>query len=467
MRGMSAAGLAAAEQKMRSAGVDETAIAVFQHYYRQLEQGATGLIPEADIEPLANPTRLADLPIDEDSARPALDATVVIKLNGGLGTSMGMEQAKTLLPVRGELTFLDILARQVLAARKKHGVTLPVMFMNSFRTRDDSLALLSTYPDLAVDGLPLDFLQSREPKLRVDDLTPAEWPADPSLEWCPPGHGDLYATLWGSGLLDRLGDKGIRYAFVSNGDNLGATADPRVAGWFASSGLPYATEVCVRTPADRKGGHLAIRRADGQLVLRDSAQTPDEDIDAFQDIQRHRYFHANTLWIDLTALRAALSERDGVLGLPLIRNEKNVDPGDKASPTVVQIETAMGAAVEIFPGAVALEVDRSRFLPVKSTNDLLAMRSDAYTLDDDAAIELAAGRDAAPLVDLDPHFYSLVAEFDRRFPDGAPSLVRCRSLKVAGDWTFRGGVACVGDVSIGPEGSPGEVAPESSGAADG
>src|SRR5205085_1349609 len=151
------------------------------------------------------------------------------------------------------------------------------------------------------------------------------------------------------------------------GDNLGATPDPRVAGWFASSGLPYATEVCVRTPADRKGGHLAVRRHDQQLVLRDSAQTAPDDEAAFADINRHRYFHANSLWIDLDVLHGLLSDNDGVLGLPLIRNEKTVDPADKTSPAVVQIETAMGAAVEVFSGAEALEVERSRFLPVKST----------------------------------------------------------------------------------------------------
>jgi UTP--glucose-1-phosphate uridylyltransferase len=459
MRGMSAEGLTAAEAKMRAGDVDATAITVFAHYYHQLEDGATGLIPETDIEPLESPTRLADLDVDEDVAREALDATVVIKLNGGLGTSMGMEKAKSLLPVRGDLTFLDVIARQIMTARKAYDATLPLMFMNSFRTRDDTLALLASYPELPVDGLPLDFPQSREPKLLVDGLTPAEWPADPGLEWCPPGHGDVYATLWGSGLLGRLRDRGMRYAFISNGDNLGATVDPRVVGWFAAAGLPYATEVCVRTDADRKGGHLAVRRRDQQLVLRDSAQTPADDMDAFHDVERHRYFHANNLWIDLEALHTALAERDGVLGLPLIRNEKNVDPNDKSSPRVVQIETAMGAAVEIFAGAVALEVARSRFLPVKSTNDLLATRSDAYVLNDDDHIVLADGRDAAPLVDLDPDHYALISDFDAHFPEGPPSLARCRSLRVRGDWTFPAGVECVGDVVIGPDGSPGDVPP--------
>jgi UTP--glucose-1-phosphate uridylyltransferase len=457
---MSSEGLAAAEEKMRSGDVDESAIAVFAHYYGQLEQGATGLIREDDIAPLESPTRLADLPHDEAAARDALDATVVIKLNGGLGTSMGMDKAKSLLPVRGDLTFLDLIARQILHARKQYSATLPLLFMNSFRTRDDSLAVLSAYSDLKVDGLPLDFLQSREPKLLADDLTPVEWPADPSLEWCPPGHGDVYTTLWSTGLLDRLRDAGVRYAFISNGDNLGATADPRVAGWFAASGLPYATEVCVRTAADRKGGHLAVRRKDDQLILRDTAQTASEDIDAFQDIGRHRYFHANNLWIELEALHSALSAHDGVLGLPLIRNEKNVDPSDESSPRVVQIETAMGTAVEVFADAVALEVDRSRFLPVKSTNDLLAIRSDVYDVGEGSLLSLAGGRDEAPIIDLDSRHYAMIGDFDDRFPDGPPSLVECDSLTVEGDWTFEGGVACKGEVRIGPEGAPGVVTAE-------
>ena len=455
---MSSEGLAAAQTKMRDGGVHDTAIDVFSHYYHQLEEGATGIVPEGDLTPLDDPQRLVDLPYDEESARVALDHTVVIKLNGGLGTSMGMERAKTLLPVRGDLTFLDVIVRQVLHARESNGVRLPLLLMNSFRTRDDSLAALTAYPDLAVAGLPLDFLQNREPKLRSDDLTPVSWEADPGLEWCPPGHGDLYTAMSASGLLDQLIDAGLRYAFVSNGDNLGATADPRVAGWFAASGAPFASEVCRRTSADRKGGHLAVRTRDGQLVLRDSAQTAPEDADAFADITRHRYFNTNNLWLDLRALADTLAANGGVLGLPLIRNEKTVDPGDASSPRVIQVETAMGAAVEVFAGAQPLEVERARFLPVKSTNDLLVLRSDVYELGDDATIRLVDGVDEAPYVDLDPGFYKLVADFDARFPAGPPSLRRATSLRVHGDWTFAPDVVVEGEASIGPDGSPGTIA---------
>ena len=204
----------------------------------------------------------------------------------------------------------------MLAARKDYGVSLPLIFMNSFRTQADTLAALTRYPDIEVAGLPLDFLQNQEPKLRADDLTPVSWEKDPSLEWCPPGHGDIYTALYGSGLLDKLIDAGYRYAMTSNSDNLGATPNAEIAGWFAASGAPYAAELCVRTINDRKGGHLAIRKADGQLILRDTAQTPPEQMDYFTDEHRHPFFHTNNLWFDLVKLRDALVERNAVLGLP-------------------------------------------------------------------------------------------------------------------------------------------------------
>src|SRR3712207_377490 len=120
------------------------------------------MVPEDRIDPL-DMEALADVEVSEDAGSRALGATVVIKLNGGLGTSMGMDRAKSLLPVRsGEgdeaaPTFLDVIARQVLSLRRRHGARLPLMFMNSFRTREDTLAALAAYPDLETEELPLDF----------------------------------------------------------------------------------------------------------------------------------------------------------------------------------------------------------------------------------------------------------------------------------------------------------------------
>ena len=452
---MSDTGLRLAQEKMSAAGVPQPAIDVFTHYYHQLEEGVTGFIAEDSIEPLTDPDLLSDVTVSPEDAEAALAATVILKLNGGLGTSMGMDKAKSLLPVRNGKTFLDLIVAQVVHARERHKVRLPLIFMNSFRTRDDTLAALAPYPGLAADGLELDFLQNQEPRLLASDLTPVEWPADPQLEWCPPGHGDLYTALESSGLLKQLLALGYRYASVSNSDNLGAAPDATIAGWFAASGAPYAAEICRRTAADRKGGHLAIRKADSQLILRDTAQTSKEDMQFFTDEHRHPYFHTNNLWFDLEVLDRTLAERSSVLGLPLIRNEKTVDPADASSPAVVQIETAMGAAVEVFEGATAIGVGRERFLPVKTTSDLLLLRSDVYDVGEDSRLTKVV--DPAPLVELDTKHFKSISAFEKRFPAGAPSLKDAVSLTVEGDWTFEEGVRVVGAGRLKDEGGPGTV----------
>ncbi|MFS3127047.1 UTP--glucose-1-phosphate uridylyltransferase [Nocardioides sp. Bht2] len=432
-------------EKMADAGVGPVAREVFAHYFRLLEAGETGMIPESTIDPLEMES-LADVEVTDEDAAEAIRRTVVIKLNGGLGTSMGMERAKSLLCARRGLSFLDIIARQVLDLRQRYDAKLPLIFMNSFRTSADTMAALARYEGLPVAGLPLEFLQNKEPKLLTSNLSPVSWPVDPDLEWCPPGHGDIYTALLDTGLLDTLLEQGYRHVFVSNSDNLGAIADPRVAGWFAASGAPFAIEAVRRTASDRKGGHFAVRKADGRIVLRETAQTLAEDKEALADLNRHRFMSTNNLWFDIAEVRRTLTERHGVLGLPLIRNRKTVDPADATSPEVVQIETAMGAAIEVFEGARTIEVGRDRFVPVKTTDDLLVLRSDVYQLGSDFVLEQQA--EELPYVALDPAIYRLVAEFDKRFPQGAPSLREAESLRIEGDWTFEPGVAVRGDVHL-------------------
>ncbi|HYI37571.1 MAG TPA: UTP--glucose-1-phosphate uridylyltransferase [Thermoleophilaceae bacterium] len=425
-------------EKMEAEGVHEAAIAAFTHAYEALAGGETGILPEADIEPVSDLPRADELPEGDPGD---LAKAVVIKLNGGLGTSMGMTKAKSLVEVKDGLTFLDLIAHQATTA----GV--PLLLMNSFRTRDESLAVLERYPDLQGD-LPLDFVQNKEPKLEAESLDPVEWDADPEMEWCPPGHGDIYPALVASGLLEQLLERGYETAFVSNADNLGAVLDPRILSWFRAEEIPFLMEVSRRGENDRKGGHVARRLADGQLVLRESAQTADEDEDAFQDINRHRFFNTNSLWIDLRALAAKLDAEGGALPLPLIVNRKTVDPGDPGSPEVIQLETAMGAAIGVFDGAQAIEVGRRRFAPVKTTNDLLVLRSDCYEVTDDWRVVLAGGRDAQPGVDLDSDHYKLLADFEARFPEGPPSLVGAERLVVRGDVTFGAGVVVTGVVEV-------------------
>ncbi|MCA1682522.1 MAG: UTP--glucose-1-phosphate uridylyltransferase [Actinobacteria bacterium] len=444
--------LRTATDKMRAEGASDVAIDTFAHYLRRLRDGDAGVLAEAEIEPVAELPDADDLPGDEQGARAALQRTVVIKLNGGLGTSMGMTGPKSLLEVKDGLSFLDITVRQILGLRERSGARLPLVLMNSFATREASLRALTRHETLAVDGVAADFVQSKAPKLTADELAPVSWPPDPALEWAPPGHGDLYPSLQSSGMLAALLDAGYEYAFVANADNLGAVMEPRILAWFARERVPFLMEVADRTEADRKGGHLARRvgRAGSGLVLREVAQTPEEDLEAFQDVARHRFFNTNTLWIDLRALADVLDQRDGVLALPMIVNRKNVDPGDPNSPVVLQLETAMGAAIDVFDGARAIRVARTRFAPVKTTDDLLALRSDAYVLHDDGCIALAAERGAAgaPLVELDPEHFKLLRDFDARFPAGAPSLVGCERLTVRGDVVFGAGVVARGSVTV-------------------
>ena len=217
-----------------------------------------------------------------------------------------------------------------------------------------------------------------------------------------------------------------------------------MAGWFAGTGAPFAIEAVRRTPSDRKGGHFARRKSDGRIVLRESAQTLDEDQAALADLDRHKYCSTNNLWFDLAAMKNALDVRQGILGLPLIRNVKTLDPGDSSTPEVIQIETAMGAAVEVFEGSRLIEVGRDRFVPVKTTNDLLVLRSDVYDIGKDFVLDQVAVE--VPFVDLDGDYYKLVGDFDKRFPEGAPSMRKASSLRIEGDLTFGHGVQVVGDV---------------------
>jgi UTP--glucose-1-phosphate uridylyltransferase len=429
---------------MRDEGLPQIAIDTFAHYEQLLAEGDAGTLPESELEPLDDVQGSDALP----EADPAdLERAVVLKLNGGLGTSMGMTKAKSLVEVKDGHSFLDVIARQVLHLRERHGAPIPLLLMNSFATRDDSLEALERYPDLQIDDLPLDFMQGKVPKLLADGHAPVSWEADPSLEWAPPGHGDVFTSLASSGTLDTLIERGYEYLFLSNSDNLGAVLEPRILSWFAREGLPFLSETVDRTEADRKGGHLARRAEGGGLVLRETAQVPEEDQEAFEDTERHRFFNANNIWVNLRALKRTLDERDGVLGLPMIVNKKTVDPSDSSSPAVLQLETAMGAAIGVFEGAAALHVPRARFAPVKTTNNLLVVRSDAYELADDWTVQLAAGRDAAPIVELSDEF-KLMSDFEDRFAGGPPSLVEAERLEVDGDVRFGRDVKVRGRVHV-------------------
>lgn len=433
--------------KMQDAGLSELAIQFFRHYYEQLVAGATGYIDSATAGPvstIANYDHLTDAHVQVGNE--ALSRTLVIKLNGGMGTSMGMDQPKSLLPVKDGLSFLDIIVRQILHLRRTTGVRLPLVLMNSFITDEATMRALEAYEEITQD-LPLAFVQNENPKIWVDSLQPASWEHDPSKEWCPPGHGDIYASLVTSGMLEKLLAHGYEYAFVSNADNLGAVLDPAILGYFAHERLPFLMEVADRTAADRKGGHLA-QRPDGQLLLRELSQCPPHETDLFQDIEQYRYFNTNNLWLHLPSLQALLDSHSNLLDLPLIRNEKPIDPTQPASPRVYQLETAMGSALALFRGAQAMRIPRSRFIPVKKSNDLLLLWSDVYCLDEAYLPRIADNLTTPPLITLDDAYYAMISDLRARFPHGAPSFINATRFSVKGNVYFGRDITVHGAISI-------------------
>lgn len=426
------------ENKMEAENLDRAVIDAFKYYYDLVSSGSSGQICEKDITTPKEDNLIHYSELDKQS-QPDMNKLAVIKLNGGLGTSMGLNKAKSLLPVKDTLNFLDIIAKQILVQRELTGSEIPLIFLDSFNTGEDTLATLKQYPQLKTENLPLDMMQNKFPKIKQSDLSLFLHPAK---AWNPPGHGEVYAVMQQSGVLDKLLNLGIEYAFISNSDNLSATADPAILAHLMDNDIPFLMEVCKREESDKKGGHLA-QTYEGQLILREVAQCPQAELTDFQNISKYKYFNTNNLWINLPVLKKKLTDHQNFLPLPLILNSKNVDGID-----VYQIETAMGAAISVFEGAKAMVVDRSRFAPVKKTNDLFALWSDTYQLQEDFSIKLAKQRNSPPDIDLDDRYYKTYDQLQERCRVAVPSLQHCDSLNIVGDVHFGKGVVVKGRVKI-------------------
>jgi UDP-N-acetylglucosamine pyrophosphorylase len=356
-----------------------------------------------------------------------------------------LEKAKSLLTVKDGKTFLDLIAEQIKHTRNEFKSHVRFILMNSFSTSADTKSFLEkNHPDLLKEE-DMELMQNSSCKVNADTLEPVSFSQNSDMEWAPPGHGDIYPSLVGSGMLDRLLSQGIEYVFVSNSDNLGATLDLSLLSHFAKEGYSFMMEVCKRTKGDKKGGHLAKRVLDGRLILRESAMCPDKDKEAFENISIHKYFNTNNLWLNLPALKATLEASGGILKLPLIKNKKTVNPRDPSTQPVFQLETAMGSAIECFDNSAAIEVPRTRFAPVKTSSDLFALRSDAYHITDKSTICLSS--ENAPFVKLDDKYYKLVDQMES-MTESVPSLVKCSSLIVQGPVVFGPGITIIGDVRL-------------------
>ncbi|XP_051117710.1 UTP--glucose-1-phosphate uridylyltransferase [Andrographis paniculata] len=380
---------------------------------------------------------LAPVPEDPAETKKLLEKLVVLKLNGGLGTTMGCTGPKSVIEVRNGLTFLDLIVIQIETLNSKYGCNVPLLLMNSFNTHDDTLKIVEKYSNSSVKIHT--FNQSQYPRLVAEDMTPLPCKGNTGKDaWYPPGHGDVFPSLKNSGKLDELISQGKEYLFAANSDNLGAIVDLKILNHLINNKNEYCMEVTPKTLADVKGGTLISY--EGKVQLLEIAQVPDQHVNEFKSIEKFKIFNTNNLWLNLKAVDRLVQAN--ALKMEIIPNPKEV-----GGVKVLQLETAAGAAIRFFDHAIGVNVPRSRFLPVKASSDLLLVQSDLYTLSDGFVTRNPARSNPEnPSIELGPEFKK-VADFLSRFKS-IPSIIELDSLKVSGDVWFGSGVTLKGKVTI-------------------
>ncbi|XP_033207280.1 UTP--glucose-1-phosphate uridylyltransferase isoform X2 [Belonocnema kinseyi] len=417
---------------------------LFQRFLKEggpsLEWDRIQKLPENAIEDYYNLSEPSTQEIKE-----LLNKLVVVKLNGGLGTSMGCHGPKSVITVRNNFTFLDLTVQQIENLNKTYAVNVPLILMNSFNTDHDTQRIIRKYKGLDVEIHT--FNQSCYPRICKDSLLPIakNSSVDQDKEaWYPPGHGDFYTSFQKSGLLNQFIQQGRDYCFISNIDNLGATVDLNILKLLVNKDktdhVEFLMEVTDKTRADVKGGTLI--QYENKLRLLEIAQVPKDHVDEFKSIKKFKYFNTNNLWVKLTAIDRVLSNTD--MNLEIIVNEKTSETG----MNIIQLETAVGAAMKSFEGSLGIRVPRSRFLPVKKTSDLLLVMSNLYTLNK-GSLMMSPNRmfPTTPFIKLGDNHFSKVHEFLTRFST-VPDILELDHLTVSGDVTFGKGVSLRGTVMI-------------------
>ncbi|KAI9861386.1 MAG: UTP-glucose-1-phosphate uridylyltransferase [Trichoglossum hirsutum] len=386
-----------------------------------------------------------------------LNKLAVLKLNGGLGTSMGCVGPKSVIEVREGMSFLDLSVRQVEYLNRIYNVNVPFVLMNSFNTDGDTQNIIKKYEGYNIDILT--FNQSRYPRILKDSLLPAPKSYDSQIsDWYPPGHGDVFESLYNSGILDELINRGIEIIFLSNVDNLGAVVDLRILQHMVETKSEYLMELTDKTKADVKGG--TIIDYEGKARLLEIAQVPKEHVQDFKSIKKFKYFNTNNIWLNLNAIKRVVQNNE--LELEIIPNNKSI-PADKKGESdisIVQLETAVGAAIRHFNNAHGVNVPRRRFLPVKTCSDLLLVKSDLYSMEHGQLNIDQARFGPAPLIKLGTDFKK-VSDFQRRIPS-IPKIIELDHLTITGAVNLGRGVTLKGTVIIvATEGSTIDIPPGS------
>jgi len=377
----------------------------------------------------------------EEEMRGMLDKLAVIKLNGGLGTSMGCKGPKSVIPVRNDLTFLDLTVQQIEYLNQKFDTDVPLILMNSFNTDEDTQKIIKKYSGFKVRILT--FNQSRYPRINKETLLPIAKTANTADDieaWYPPGHGDFYTSFYNSGVLDLMIKEGREVCFMSNIDNLGAIVDFNILKSFMHQQNEFIMEVTDKTRADVKGGTLI--QYEGKLRLLEAAQVPKGHEEDFKSVKKFNVFNTNNLWISMPAIKNVIENES--LEMEIIVNPKALDGG----VNVIQLETAVGAAMKCFDKGRGINVPRSRFLPVKKTSDLLLIMSNLYALNH-GFLSMSPERmfQSTPLIKLGDQNFKKVNDFLKRF-GSIPDILELDHLTVSGNVNFGKGVSLKGTVII-------------------
>ena len=433
--------------KMIQAGQSDFSIRAFLRLYREaIGKGEGGIwMNEKDLDPVMHvPIIEAPPSTQRKSAEHFFSQCVVLKLNGGLGSSMGLTCAKALLDIKKNLNVLDVLFLQL----EKHPIVSPLILFNSHHTSAATMRYIHTRKNEHFSKtIPAvtELIQHNIPRLCPQTHVPVQSPGKEGISWCPPGHGNVYNILYESGTIDTLLECGYKYLFISNSDNLGATLDADLATYFASSSLSFMMEVCRRRNEDQKGGHLAYRKRDGLWIVREAAQCSEQDRAFFADVHKYRYFNTNNLWMKLRDLKKKLVEWKGLLPLPVLRSTKPIDIQVSSSPKCWQLETAAGAAITLFGSkAKPIVVSRDRFRPIKFLHDLMFFRSDATKITRKG--ELRDICSEPPRILLDELSYQRMGDLEALLKDNIPSLRFCTSLELVGQFQFSANVVLIGAV---------------------
>lgn len=363
-----------------------------------------------------------------------LKKLAVLKLNGGLGTTMGCIGPKSSIHVRGGENFLDMCVKHIDNLNKEFGIKVPLILMNSFNTEKVTNKLIKRYKGIRT------FTQSVYPRLCAETLLPV-CPSFGNDAIYPPGHGDLFYSLKESGELDSLLQEGKEYLFVSNIDNLAATVDFKILDYVLNNDIDFLMEVTDKTRADIKGG--TIIEYENALRLLEIAQVPNDHKSDFTSVRKFKIFNTNSVWINLRALKNILDK--GNMELDIIENKKTLS---KTNEPCIQLETAIGAAIKYFPKSKGMVVPRTRFLPVKTTSDLFLIQSNMF-IEKNGSLIVNPKRvyPVNPIIRLIGKHYKDVNNYLARF-SGIPDVLELDHLTVSGNVKFGKSITLKGTVII-------------------